>query len=816
MADAAVALFQKIGLTEQKAKETAKNKKLTPLLQDAIAAAGFTEQGCDRATGTLLYSLASTISGDATVHLAFLAQEIAAQRLLTTDQVSAGIKYAEDHPQIERADFDRAAGVGVTVSEEEIASAVADYIAENKDAIVENRYRCLGPTLSKVKKLESLRWANAGLVKTTLEAQFTALLGPKDERDAPQKKVCYLKKPKQTAGAAAQAGKSTSAPVDTLAIATSNTLFFEGELSRLHRPGGNKQIKPSLMQEHLEATGGKVVTRFPPEPNGYLHIGHAKSINVNFGYAKAHDGICYLRYDDTNPEAEKEEYFVKIREAVEWLGYTPYKITYSSDYFGRLFDLAVELIKRDKAYVCHCTGEQIHAHRGGDEKGPRTACEHRTRPISESLEEFTKMRDGFYGEGEATLRMKMNLEDGNPQFWDLIAYRVLDTPHHRTGSQWRIYPTYDYTHCLVDSFENITHSMCTLEFRQSRESYYWLCDALEVYKPVQWEFGRLDITNTVLSKRKLLKLVEGGYVDGWDDPRLYTLPAIRRRGVPPEAVNAFAREVGVTTAKSTTEVSKLDYHVRSLLNERARRIMAVLQPVRVVITNLPEDHCVEVTVPNIPRKPEAGEHTIPFTKYLWIDADDFKETATPGYFRLAPGKSVGLLHANVVITCTNVKKDEATGRVVEVECVMETESPRKPKAFIQWVADSPAHASPVRAARVNIYNNLFMHSNPQDKSAVPGGWMTDINPNSLDIYEGALVETGFRDLLNDWHANQPKDRDLWMETCHFQFVRIGFFCLDKHTRLSTGADGKPQLDELVINRIVGLKEDTGKGGSNDQ
>jgi glutaminyl-tRNA synthetase len=543
-----------------------------------------------------------------------------------------------------------------------------------------------------------------------------------------------------------------------------------------------------------------------------LHIGHAKSINITFGYAKAHNGICYLRYDDTNPEAEKEEYFIKIREAVEWLGYKPYKITYSSDYFDKLYELAIELIKRDKAYVCHCTPEQIHAHRGGDEKGPRTACEHRDRPIQESIDEFIKMRDGYYKEGEAILRMKMDLENGNPQFWDLVAYRVLDTPHPRTGNAWRIYPTYDYTHCLVDSFENITHSLCTLEFRQSRESYYWLCDALEVYKPVQWEFGRLDITHTVLSKRKLLKLVEGGYVDGWDDPRLYTLPAIRRRGVPPEAVNAFAREVGVTTAKTVIEASKLDYHVRALLNERSPRIMAVLCPVRVVITNLPENHCVNVTVPNIPRNPEAGEHTVPFTKYIWIDADDFKEVDAPGYFRLAPGKSVGLLYANVVITCTGVKKDPKTGNITEIECVIEKEA-RKPKAFIQWVAESAAHQSPVRVARVNVYNNLFMHSNPQDKTAVPGGWLTDINPNSLEVFEGALVETGLRDLINKWYAEQPKDRDLWLETCNFQFVRIGFFCLDKNTQLHAGSDGKLQLEKLVLNRIVGLKEDVGKSGA---
>ncbi|RKP25501.1 tRNA synthetases class I, catalytic domain-containing protein [Syncephalis pseudoplumigaleata] len=812
-----ITLFQKLGLSEQKAKETAKNKKLAAQLEHVIKVTGLLDADeCDRAVGTLLYTLASTISGDAAVHLDFLAKEVATKQLLTTDQIAAAIKYAGDHAEIVRADYEKAAGVanraasGIVITEEDVKASVAAYIAENKQAIEEERYRCLGPTLSKLRKLEALRWANAGLIKSELEAQLAALLGPKDERDAPKKKE---KKPKAAPATTITKMATTSAETelaDTLTAATSNALFFEGELSRLHKPGGNKQLHPSTMEAHLKATGGQVVTRFPPEPNGYLHIGHAKSININFGYAKAHNGICYLRYDDTNPEAEEEEYFIKIREAVEWLGFTPYKITYSSDYFERLYQLAIDLVKRDKAYVCHCTPEQIHEHRGGDAKGPRTACSHRNRPIEESLVEFTKMHDGFYAEGEAVLRMKMNLEDGNPQFWDLIAYRILDTPHHRTGSEWRIYPTYDYTHCLVDSFENITHSLCTLEFRQSRESYYWLCDALEVYKPVQWEFGRLDVTNTVLSKRKLRKLVEAGVVDGWDDPRLYTLPAIRRRGVPPEAVNAFVREVGVTTANTTIEVSKLDYHIRALLNERARRVMAVLKPLRVVITNLADDYCREVVVPNIPRKPEAGEHTVPFTKHLWIDADDFKEQDTPGYYRLAPGKSVGLLHANAIITCTNVCKHPETGAIEAIECVLEPETAKKPKAFIQWVAKSEAHQSPVKAHTIAMYGSLFKHSNPMDKNAVPDGWMSDINPHSLENIEGALLETGFRSLVHDWYKEQPDKEALCFETCRFQFVRIGFFCLDKHTTLRVDEHGVPQLEGVIVNRTVGLKEDAGK------
>lgn len=394
--------------------------------------------------------------------------------------------------------------LGVVVTLDQIKETVQKYIENNKDNIVANRYKTLGPTLANTRKLPELRWADGGAVKDQVESQYLALLGPKDERDAPQKK----KKEKKEA---APKKKAEEAPKEV----NLTNMFFEGELARLHKPGGNKQIKPELMEEHLKATGGKVVTRFPPEPNGYLHIGHAKAINVNFGYAKAHNGICYLRYDDTNPEAEEEKYFTSILETVQWLGFEPYKITYSSDYFQELYDLAVKLIKKGLAYTCQCTGEEIHAHRGGDNGGPRTACVHRDRPIEETLDQFQKMREGRYKEGEITLRMKMDLESGNPQFWDLIAYRVMYTPHHRTGSDWCIYPTYDFTHCLVDSFENITHSLCTTEFRQSRESYYWLVDAVEVYKPVQWEFGRLSVTGALTSKRKILKLVNEGYVLGW-------------------------------------------------------------------------------------------------------------------------------------------------------------------------------------------------------------------------------------------------------------------------------------------------------------
>lgn len=395
------------------------------------------------------------------------------------------------------------------------------------------------------------------------------------------------------------------------------------------------------------------------EPNGFLHIGHAKAININFAYAEAFNGLTNLRYDDTNPEAEEEIYFKSILETIEWLGFKPSAITYSSDHFQKLFDLAVELIKKDKAYVCHCTAEEMFADRGGESKGDRKDCRHRNRPISESLTEFERMKNGEYKEGQAILRMKMDMQNPNPQFWDLVAYRVMHSSHVRTHDKWCIYPTYDYTHCLVDSFEDITHSLCTTEFVLSRESYYWLVDALEVYKPVQWEYGRLKLTNTVLSKRKLNKLVTDKYVSGWDDPRLHTLMALRRRGFTPEAINAFVREGGVTTTNSTIKMEKLENYVRSHLNEIAPRLMAILDPIRVNITNLPYGHVEEIMIAD--KLGKGKGHVVPFSKTLFIDASDFKSIDEPDFYRLAPGKTVGLLNVPHPITCTDFLTD-STGK----------------------------------------------------------------------------------------------------------------------------------------------------------
>ena len=568
---------------------------------------------------------------------------------------------------------------------------------------------------------------------------------------------------------------------------------------------------------HAERPADHVLTRFPPEPNGYLHIGHSKAIAVNFGFARYHGGDCYLRFDDTNPEAEEEKYFAAIGEMVAWLGFKPHKITYSSDNFDKLYELAEKLIEYDGAYVCHCTDEDIKLQRGGPNHGPRFACAHRDRPVEESLTEFRAMRDGKYKPREAFLRMKQNLEDGNPQMWDLAAYRILEAEHHRTGNRWRIYPTYDFTHCLCDSFEGITHSLCTTEFLQSRVSYEWLCDAVKIYKPMQREYGRLNVTGTIMSKRKIAKLVQLGVVRGWDDPRLYTLVALRRRGIPPGAILSFINELGVSTALTNIQIVRFEQSVRKYLEQTVPRLMLVLDPVAVIIDNLPDDYVEEVELPFAPKDPAMGNHIVPFTKTVYIDRSDFREVDNKDFFRMAPGKSVGLLKVPYPVKATSFKKDEASGRVVEIHAEYErpTEgtSFKKPKTYIQWVGKSEKHGSPI-VAEARIFHPLFKSENPD---AAEGGFLSDVRNDSEEIYPNAMVETGLTEVRRraPWpeeagEQNMKKGELLGesggdarlpgFETVRFQAMRVAYFCLDKDTT----------ADKVVLNRTVSLKEDAGK------
>ena len=523
-----------------------------------------------------------------------------------------------------------------------------------------------------------------------------------------------------------------------------------------------------------------VCTRFPPEPNGYLHIGHAKSICLNFGIAREFGGVCHLRFDDTNPVKEDVEYVESIQEDVRWLGFDwADKMFYASDYFDRLHAFAVELIEKGKAYVCHLTPEETRAYRGTlTEPGKNSP--YRDRSVEENLRLFEQMRRGELDEGACVLRAKIDMASPNINMRDPAVYRIKKAQHHRTGDKWCIYPMYDFAHGLSDAIEGITHSICTLEFEDHRPLYDWFLDQLNVpCHPQQIEFARLNLTYTVLSKRKLLQLVRDGLVDGWDDPRMPTIAGYRRRGYTPESIRTFCDRIGVAKANSTVDVAMLEHSIREDLNKRAPRKMAVLKPLRLVIDNYPDGKVEELDAVNNPEDPAHGTRQVPFSKVLYIEQDDFRETPPPKYFRLSPGKEVRLRYAYFV-TCRSVVKDPHTGDVTEVHCTYDPatrggDAPdgRKVKSTLHWV--SAQHAAD---AEVRLYDRLFGVEFPEREES----FFTALNPNSLEVLQGCKLEPSLA-------TAQPGDR--------FQFERQGYFCVD--TKLSQ--PGAP-----VFNRIVGLKD----------
>ncbi len=543
---------------------------------------------------------------------------------------------------------------------------------------------------------------------------------------------------------------------------------------------GTDFIRQIVSNDVKTGKHASVRTRFPPEPNGYLHIGHAKSICLNFGIAQEFGGICHLRFDDTNPVKEDVEYVDSIQEDVRWLGFDwADKKFYASDYFDRLYEYAVELITKGKAYVCELTPEQTRAYRGTlTEPGQNSP--YRDRPVAENLARFEKMRRGELEEGACVLRAKIDMASGNINMRDPAVYRIKKAHHHRTGDKWCIYPMYDFAHGLSDAIEGITHSICTLEFEDHRPLYDWFLDQLDVpCHPQQIEFARLNLTYTVLSKRKLLQLVRDGLVDGWDDPRMPTLAGYRRRGYTPESIRTFCDRIGVAKANSTVDVAMLEHSIREDLNQRAPRALAVLKPLRVVIDNYPDDQVEELEAVNNPEDRAAGTRRLPFSKVLYIEEDDFRETPPPKYFRLSPGKEVRLRYA-YFITCQSVVKDPQTGAVIEVHCTYDPatrggDAPdgRKVKSTLHWV--SARHALD---AEVRLYDRLFAVEFP-DREA---NFLTALNPNSLEVLPGCKIEPALA-------SARPGDR--------MQFERQGYFCVD--TKLSK--PGAP-----VFNRIVGLKD----------
>eukprot|EP01098_Paradermamoeba_levis_P006328 TRINITY_DN2627_c0_g3_i4.p1 TRINITY_DN2627_c0_g3~~TRINITY_DN2627_c0_g3_i4.p1 ORF type:complete len:798 (+),score=353.20 TRINITY_DN2627_c0_g3_i4:43-2394(+) len=768
-----VDLFQKIGLSKEKAEETIKNKVLTKHLEDVIHEAGVAN-GCSKETGMLLYTIATKYPGNALKHRALLNKYVADQKIKQNTQLVAAMAYLKsvtDHGEVDVAKFEEASGVGVVYTDAQLFEAVKEVLSSKIDEIKQGKDN-VGVLLGLVRK--NLVWAEPKVVTDELNKQLATLkasLPPPPSAaqtaEAEAKKKEEERKKKEEARKAEEAAKK-AAKETTL----SDSVHFPP-------PERNYQKQPHLLEKHLKETGGLVRTRFPPEPNGFLHIGHAKSMNLNFNYAKKHKGVCYLRYDDTNPEKEKQVYIDAIADGVAWLGHKPWKVTYASDYFDQLYEYALVLIKKEKAFVCHETKEQMKEGRENKRESP-----YRNRSVEENLKLFQAMKDGKLEAGSVVLRLKIDMTSPNPCMRDPVAYRIKFVPHPHVGDKWCIYPSYDYTHCICDSIENITHSLCTLEFEVRREVYNWVLETLEIYRPPQIEFARLRLTKTVISKRFIKKLVEEGYVKGWDDPRLSTLMALRRRGYTPEAINSFCEAIGISRHDSVLDYLVLEEFVRKDLDVRAKRALVVLNPLKVVITNIPEGEVQQLTVKNHPTDESLGTRQVPFSRVVYIERSDFDEANSKiitakgkeeEFFGLAPGKEVRLKYA-FIIKCEEVIKDKA-GNVVEIRATCDPNSKSKPKGTIHWVGQPKAGQDPA-TAEIRLYKQL-MKVDEVDTSSPD--WVKGVDTSSLSVISNALIEESLK-------GAQKGEK--------FQFERQGFFC----------ADFDSTDTKKVFNLTVGLKD----------
>ncbi|KAF6160795.1 hypothetical protein GIB67_035996 [Kingdonia uniflora] len=767
-------LFLKIGLDTKTAKNTVANRKLTTNLTAVINEAGVLD-GCSRSVGNLLYLVAATkFPSNALVHRPALLPYIVSSKIKSTAQLEAAFKFLGDigPDKLDLNELEEACGVGINVFLEEIELAVTKVLEENMESIMEKQhgtdvwYLC-----SKVKEI--YLWADRTIVKKVMDEKLLGLLGekPVEEKSVKKKKEKLVKVEDQVNVLGKGSMSISEEEMNSLAISPfpeenfphpeknlkvhTEIFFSDGAILRVCNT-------KEMLEKHLKATGAKFFSRFPPEPNGYLHIGHAKALFVSFGLAKEKDGCCYLRFDDTNPEAEKKEYIDHIKEIVEWMGWKPFKITYTSDYFQDLYNLAVELIRRGHAYVDHQSSEEVKEYREKKMNSPW-----RDRPVAESLKLFDEMRMGMIEEGKATLRMKQDMQSDNYNMYDLIAYRIKAipclfffqfTPHPHSGDKWCIYPSYDFSHCIVDSLENITHSLCTLEFETRRASYYWLLDVLGLYKPYVWEYSRLNVTNTVMSKRKLNRLVTENWVDGWDDPRLMTLAGLRRRGVSSTSINAFVRGIGITRSDcSMIRLDRLEYHVREELNKLAPRTMVVLNPLKVVITNLDSTSVIDRDAkkwPDAQSNDPDNFYKVPFTSVVYIERSDFRLKDSKDYYGLAPGKSVMLRWA-FPIKCTEV---------------------------LHWVAQPSPGTNPLKV-EVRLFEKLFLSENPAELD----DWLGDLNPQSKEVISEAVAVPSLA---------SAKVGDT------FQFERLGYFAVDPDST----------ADKLVFNRTVTLRDSYSKGG----
>lgn len=771
-AAARIAELESLGLEPRLSSTVGASEKSTSNMLSALREAGVTAEGTDKsAKAALVYTavtkLGTTVGAtgrgmlfaaiadgrvSATPYVeAAAAWLVAFYRSLSADVPNAVVKIDEAKVVIEKNNFEDAAGVDVVVTHEDIVAAVDAAIEDNRSALVEKRYR-FNTGLMQRGIMEKLRFAEGKAVSALIKEKVETLLGPKTEADlAKPPKVKKQKAPKAPKAAKVVEPEEESDP-------------FEGIPSKFEARGlASAENPPELLEKHREVTGGKVVCRFPPEPNGYLHVGHAKAMFIDFGYAKKMGGDCILRFDDTNPTVEKTEYIDAIVEMVKWMGHEPSKITYSSDYFEELYNLAVELIKRGNAFVCHQTGDEISRDRKEGIESP-----YRNRSVEENVRLFEDMRKGKYGEGEATLRMKVDMKSANLVMRDPVAYRVLHSPHPHVGDKWCVYPSYDYTHCIVDSLEWITHSLCTLEFEIRRDSYYWLLEALDLYRPFVWESARLNLEYTVMSKRKLKQLVECGIVRGWDDPRMPTLAGMRRRGYPPSALNRFCSAIGISRATNVIGMHVLEHWVRSELDTGVKRVLAVLRPLKLTVSNFKSEETF--TVASHPKNAAMGNREVKLTKTLYIEKSDFKMEDSKGYYGLAPGKSAMLRYAYPVKIIEVVNGED--GEPCELVGELDFEKSTKPKGVLHWVGENSIEFE------ARLYSTLFKSKDP---SSLKSDWLDDLNEEGEVIVRGAKVEP--------W-AGASEVRST------YQFERTGYFAVDD--------DSTPE--KPVFNMTVSLRD----------
>lgn len=746
--------FLDIGIADKTVKNILKNSKVSGKLNELLDLGGITS--ADKTVGNLLYTLSTKLPIGIDHHAKVLVEFIRDGKIDTPDRLNAAfdsLKGVEGEADQEKLSID--CGVGVTVTQKDVDDVIDKLFEDHKEEIKEKEWDFPFPNFIHKAK-ETLKWADGKMIMDTINKKTTETLGEKP-KDAKKKKA---KKPKDA--------KDEAKDDDEFDLEAHKKKKISQLIGRDMKSAQNSK---AIMEKHLKETGGKVFTRFPPEPNGYLHIGHAKAMRFSFTMASDNGGHCYLRYDDTNPEKECQEYIDSIKDCVEWLGYTPYKTTFSSDYFQELYDFAIDLIKKGKAYVCHQSAKEMREGRLKMIDSP-----YRNRSIEENLELFEKMKQGRFEEGECSLRMKTQMDHVNPNMRDHVAYRIKYTAHPHAGDKWCIYPTYDYTHCICDSIENITHSLCTLEFENRRESYFWLLDALEIYKPYVWEYSRLNISNSVLSKRKINELVQKGICDSWSDPRLLTLNGLKRRGYTPEAINEFCDCIGVSRKgnEKVVDVRLLEHFIRKDLDENAPRTYCVLDPLKVVIENIGEDEERPSEADLFPGKPEKGKVTYNLTRTIFIEETDFSEENAPKYYGLTPEQPVRLFSGPYIKLKEVVKRDDGSIDHIVVTAIDEVD--KKIKGCIHWV--SAKHSMHVR---VNLYGRLFNVENPKSSGK---DWIKSINPDSLIIKDKALMWSHLSGI-------KPYDR--------FQFLRKGYFTVAEES-----------TDDLkVLNCTVTLVESKG-------